>query len=197
MLDAGGSAITSFSRDIAVSVQIDPTTVDLDRVQVLRWDDDTTGWTKVPTTTQNDGTVTFTTNHLSLYAFFELPVETRMLNGGLSYITFSGADGTPVEQFAAQFGAQLQSMFRFNAETQALETYIPGAPAATQTLTQLQSRDAVIVRLAEGAQAAVSAHRSRPTGKRPPPAAVARRPERRHGDHAAGDGPLRDVLRAG
>ncbi len=151
VLDSSGTAVTSFDEDIAISVQIDPASSNLDRVQVLRWDE-TAGWVKVPTTVADDGTVTFTTNHLSLYALFELPATARVLGGGLNYLTFTGADGTTPQQFAAQFQNQLETMFRFNAETQMLESYIPGAPAVVQTLTQLRSRDVVIVRLRDGAQ---------------------------------------------
>ncbi|MBQ7581891.1 MAG: hypothetical protein IJU25_03635, partial [Lachnospiraceae bacterium] len=71
LLDAAGAALHQLNGDVAISIALPFTPASGNTIQAYRIEDDGTA-TKLPTTIK-DGTLTFTTNHFSVYAFAEVP----------------------------------------------------------------------------------------------------------------------------
>ena len=96
---------------------------------------------------------------LALYVLGEAAVEwTRpaaegvvllRLRAGTNLVTWSGLDGTPIEEALDWLGDAVVGASRWNAATRASERYRPGAPPSANTLRTLNHGDALWVRLSE------------------------------------------------
>ena len=73
------------------------------------------------------------------------------LRAGTNLVTWSGLDGTPIEEAIDWLGDAVVGASRWNAATRASERYRPGAPPSANTLRTLNHGDALWVRLSEDA----------------------------------------------
>ena len=90
-----------------------------------------------------------------LAAEAEPALVTVSLVGGFNAVVFTGADGTPAEDVAAAVGPGLDSIFRFDAASQGWLVFRSDAPIpALNTLSVINQRDALFLRLFPGATAA-------------------------------------------
>ncbi len=69
------------------------------------------------------------------------------LEAGLNLAGWTGSDGTPIEEAFRRFGDEVRAAFRWDAETQRFDSYLPGA-GAFNTLGELNRGDAIWVELA-------------------------------------------------
>ncbi|MEE8422408.1 MAG: hypothetical protein V3S31_06495, partial [Dehalococcoidia bacterium] len=72
-------------------------------------------------------------------------------------LTFTGATGTDPADVAASIGANVENLLTFDADTQSFRSFVPGAPAIFNTLSELTQRDALFVRVAAGKSASLTA----------------------------------------
>ena len=86
---------------------------------------------------------------------WERPVSERFvllsLEAGLNLVGWTGSDGTPVEEAFRRFGDEVRYAFRWNAEAQRFDAYLPGA-GPLNTLAELNRGDAIWVELAREAR---------------------------------------------
>ena len=97
-----------------------------------------------------DGTVTFMTDHLTLFAILKMPTITFQLAAGLTSLTFTGPSGTEAASIASEIGGSLETLLFFDAPSQTWQTFLPAAPPQVNTLQKLNQRDALIVRMKSG-----------------------------------------------
>ncbi len=117
---------------------------------VFSYDVDAGGWVQVPATVSADGTVRVSQDHLTLYAVFVLPKVTRTLERRLNAVTFTGATGTAIADFVGTLGSGVESVSRFNPQTQLYDSYIVGAPPLVNSLRTLTQGDAIFVNAYSG-----------------------------------------------
>ena len=86
---------------------------------------------------------------------WERPVGDRhvllSLEAGLNLVGWTGSDGTPIEEAFRRFGDEVRAAFRWDAETQRFDSYLPGA-GAFNTLGELNRGDAIWIELAREAR---------------------------------------------
>lgn len=148
--DQDGTPITQFDEELTFSIQVDPAAVDLGTVKVVFFDDELGVWVPVVSSANASGVVEWSTDHLTLFALLRFTRITHVLVGGLNPITFTGPSGTTPEAIATAIGAPLENLLTFDGETQTFRSFIPGAPAIFNTLSQLTQREALFLRVAEG-----------------------------------------------
>ncbi len=141
--DQAGEALTRFEQALTFTIPIDVEQVDIAALAVFFFDPDLGEWVQVPSTTNDDGTITFTTLHLSLVTVVELPTVTRRFAAGLNPFVFTGATGTTARSTAEQIGEPLLGLFRFDAASQSWQAYLPDAPPWASSLQTLRQRDAL------------------------------------------------------
>ena len=152
--DGGGDPITQFAQDITCSWKLDLQTTDPETLAVAVFDEtlDPPQSVQIPATIEADGTVEWSVDHLTLFAILKMATVTHRLVGGLNSITFTGASGTFAADIAAEIGASLEALLRFDAPSQSWLTFLPAAPPQVNTLKTLNQRDALILRVTPGAQ---------------------------------------------
>ncbi len=86
---------------------------------------------------------------------WERPVSDRYvllsLEAGLNLVGWTGSDGTPVEEAFRRFGDEVRAAFRWDAEAQRFDSYLPGA-GSFNTLGELNRGDAIWVEMAREAR---------------------------------------------
>ncbi len=144
----GGSLTSPFAATFGLAgVGADPGTV-----TVLQFDDASRAWVQVPSAMYTGARVAFRANRAATYAIVSAPAVTQTLRGGtLSALTFTGADGTLVEDLDAQIGPGVAALWRWDATAQDFQRYIPGAPAFVNTLRQVDRRAVLFARMQPGA----------------------------------------------
>ena len=155
IVNTQGDPITQFAEDLTFTVKFDPATVDLDAVSVTSFDTalDPPRWVQLDgddVQVAPDGTVTFVTDHLTLFAILKLPKITFQLAAGLTSLTFTGPSGTEAASIASEIGGALETLLFFDAPSQTWQTFLPAAPPQVNTLQKLNQRDALIVRMKSG-----------------------------------------------
>ena len=70
------------------------------------------------------------------------------LEAGLNLTGWAGGDAEPIETAFGRFGDRLRIAWRWDAETQRFDVYVPGA-GASSTLAELNRGDALLVDLSE------------------------------------------------
>ena len=71
---------------------------------------------------------------------------------GLNAISFTGTSGSEVGAFLDPLGSSVVSASRFNSLMQTWETFVPGAPAITNSLKTLSRLDVIFVNVSGAAQ---------------------------------------------
>ena len=81
-------------------------------------------------------------DHLTLFAILKMATVTHGMAGGLNSITFTGASGTFAADIAAEIGASLEALLRFDAPSQSWLMFLPAAPPQVNTLLGAERRGA-------------------------------------------------------
>jgi len=84
------------------------------------------------------------------FRVLRVPTATRDLFAGWNPVTYTGGTGTPLAELAGRVGAALESIWRYDAATARWDVYVVGAPGFVNTLTTLEHRDAIFLRLRSG-----------------------------------------------
>ncbi len=148
--DQDGEAIEDFADDVTFSVKVDPQIFGSQSVVVVFFDVGVGQWVQLPTSVTADGTVTWSTRHLTLFSLLRLRTVAQELVAGLNPITFTGPSDTPASEVASAIGIGLETLLRFNAPTQSFLIFVPGAPGYVNSLITFDQRDAFFARIAPG-----------------------------------------------
>ena len=72
---------------------------------------------------------------------------TQVLRDGWNLVTFTGPADTPAAEIAAAFGPALESIWHFDVASESWRVFAPANPSAVNTLTTLDHRAVLFLRL--------------------------------------------------
>ena len=148
--DAAGNPVTDFAAPITLMFQVDPPATP-GVLRVAFFDTDVGEWVLIPAMISATGKVTIEIDHLTLFAVFQAPGIEVTLGAGFTAVTFAGATGAAVADFAATLSDDVEAILRFDAATQRYQVFRPAGPAFVDTLATLTNRDALLVQRSAGA----------------------------------------------
>ena len=96
------------------------------------------------------GQATVTTDRVGIFRFLIYPQRTLVVLPGWNGLTYTGPINNPVERFVEGLGSAVESVWRFDGQSQRWQSWIRGAPAFLNTLTRLNPGEALFVRVTEG-----------------------------------------------
>lgn len=154
-----------FDEDLVISFTVPPDTLadtPAEEITVALWDAATATWIPLRTSvtplavaqTPSDGSPLQVSGRIARLRsgtteirLLQVPSVTQVLRDGLNLVTFTGPADTPTAEIAAAFGSALESIWHFDVASESWRVFAPANPSAVNTLTTLDHRAVLFLRL--------------------------------------------------
>ena len=166
--DPAGAAVpfeVRFDEDLVISFTVPPDTladIPTNEVTVALWGAATATWIPLRTSVtplavaqtsgdesplQVSGWIARLRSGTTEIRLLQVPSVTQVLGDGWNLVTFTGPADTPAAEIAAAFGPALESIWHFDVASESWRVFAPANPSAVNTLTTLDHRAVLFLRL--------------------------------------------------